>query len=879
MDESTTDPARRPRAPVIERDTTLTDLDRALGAAVVGRGQLVFVAGEAGIGKSTVVEAFLERHRRDVVVCVGACDNLSAPGPLGPLHDMATMNSDVAALLEVDSRHELFVGLLGLLLVPGRPTILVLEDVHWADAATLDLLRFLGRRVGRTHALVLATYRSDEIGTTHPLRTVLGDLATVPAVARHTLVPLTPEAVAELATGVDVDAVELHRRTGGNPFFVTEVLAHPDAAVPDTVRDAVLARFAQLDEGARPVAEVASIVPQAIERNLLDVVADAAAHDVDACVQAGLLRPVDPDRLAFRHELARLAVESAVMPARRRELHERVTRALIDRDDPNASRIAHHADAAGNADIALRYAAMAGEQAIRRGAAKQARDQWARALRHADGLAPAARADLLSSFADAAALSGEAHEALAAATEMVGLRREVGDPRRLGAALHEFAAACWNAGDGPAAHRAIDEAVELLRPLGDTPELAEALSRAATISMLARHYDRSLAHGRSVIGLAEQLDEPRPLARALNSVGAVEILTGQYDAGERDLLRSIEVARAAGLDDLEVVGLSNLGSGFGEVRRYAAAERYLDEAVAFASARDQDPTTYYATAWLARVHFETGRWDEAASLASSLPIDDPGITPITTITALFVLGRLRSRRGDPGVEDALARAWELAVATADLQRLWPVAAARAEDAWLDGRSQDIRSLVVDTYRLAVELDHPWAIGELGALLWRAGELDAVDRGAFERGADPYRLQVDGRIDEAAAGWAEIGCPYEQADVLSDGDEAQQRLALEEFDSLGAGRAAARLRRQMRAAGIRRIPRGPRSATADHPAGLTPREAEVLALVADGLTNAEIGEALFISEKTAGHHVSSVLSKLGVGSRQEAAAAARRLLDA
>lgn len=854
---------------VVERSSTLTALDRTLEEAVAGAGSLTFVAGEAGIGKTTLVNAFVDRHP-DVAVLVGTCDNLSTPRPLGPVHDMAERSWEVAALFDRESRHELFVGFLEHLSTPGRRIIVVVEDVHWADAATLDLLRFVGRRVGRSHATVLATYRSDEVGSAHPLRAVLGDLATIPAVSRQTLVPLTAGAVAELAAGTDVDPVQLHQRTGGNPFYVTEVLADPGTVLPDTLRDAVLARYGRLGAGARRVLDLASVVPRAVERDLLDAVIDPSPQDVDECVSAGVLQVDDRGHFMFRHELARLAIASAVLPARRVELHGRIVEALLDRPAPSPSRIAHHADEAGDGDTVLAYAVLAADRAAERGAHQQASDQLARALRYVDRLSAARRADLLERYALASSRAAAWGQGLEQVEQAVALRRQLDDPLRLGDALRMQAALRYQAGRSPEAYESIDEALRVLEPLGESPELADALAGAVTLAMLARRYDDATALGGRAIELAERLDRPRALSAALDSVGAVELLTGQVEEGVAHILRSVEVARAAALDHEVARGLGNLGSGAGEVRLYDIAEPYLIQTIDYTTERDLDGPARYATAWLARVQFETGRWSQAADVLASLPRDHDGVATVTRLTALAVRGRLRCRRGDPGTDEALERAWELAAATDDLQRMWPVAAARAEQALLEGREDDIPALVLATYERAGRLDHPWAIGELGALLWRAGALDEGHRDGFERdAAEPYRLQVTGELSAAAAAWQDIGCPYEQADVLSDGDEDQQRQALELFHELGADPAAARLRQRMRAAGLRSIPRGPRPATAEHPAGLTPREVEVLELVAEGLTNAQIGESLFISEKTAGHHVSSILAKVGADSRHDA----------
>jgi AAA ATPase domain/Bacterial regulatory proteins, luxR family len=266
---------------LLERDACLDALDRALQDAASGAGRVALVSGEAGIGKTALVEWFAHERRGTVCVLWGACDALFTPRPLGPLHDMAAqMQGDVPAPLHSDAhRTAIFSAVLGAL--QEHPAIAVLEDVHWADEATLDLLRFLGRRIAHTAALLVMTYRDDELGPRHPLRTVLGGLATSPATRRVPLLPLTETAVRTLVGELAIDAAALHRQTGGNPFFVTEVLASAGGSLPPSIRDAVLARVARLSLSAQAVVQAAAVIGPRSEAWVLAEVTGAEPATAD----------------------------------------------------------------------------------------------------------------------------------------------------------------------------------------------------------------------------------------------------------------------------------------------------------------------------------------------------------------------------------------------------------------------------------------------------------------------------------------------------------------------------------------------------------------------------------------------------------------------
>ena len=854
---------------LLERGTFLSSLEGWLAEARDGHGCLVWVGGEAGIGKTSLVRAFCDRHGPDARVLWGTCDALRTPRPLGPLLDIAReAGGELAGLAAAEpTRQRLFGAFLDLLETGGRPVVAVVEDAHWADEATLDLLVFAGRRVAGTPAMVVVTYRDDELGPGHPLRTVIGDLATARRVHRLELPALSREAVVTLARPQGIDGDRLYQATGGNPFFVTEVLGASSPELPPTVRDAVLARAARLSPVARGALDAASVVPDRVEPALLEAVAGAGAAAVDECVAAGMLRD-DGRSLRFRHELARLAVEQAVPAGRRVELHRQLLAHLVatTRDDP--ARLAHHAEEAGMAGAVLEHATAAAERAAALGAHRQAVGHYALALRFAGGLAPRRLAELLERYAAECGHTDRAAEALDASERALACWRQEGDQEREGALLARRCWYLWGVGRSVEALESAATAVAVLEAAPEGPALATAYTQLAYMRMLAREIPGAIEAGGRAVELAERYGQHEQLSRALNAVGSAQWFSDP-DQAPLTLGRSLEVAREHGYDQLAAIALGNLGSGAGEIRRYAMADRWLRDAIAWAAERDLDATRRYAHAWLARCHFEQGRWSEAGMAVAALTAEGLAMPP-SRIVALTVLGRLRSRRGDPDARRPLEEAWELAVRTGDLQRTWPVAAGRAEHAWLGGQPAAVPELVAEPYELACRLGHEWAIGELGFWLWRAGELSGPPAGA----ASPWALQIGGDWAAAAAAWRELGCPYESALALADGTaEGDLLAALEQLERLGARPAADAVAARLREQGVSRRPRRPRRATLANPAGLTARELDVLALLGGGLRNADIAGRLHISEKTVDHHVSAILAKLGVHSRHEATQAA------
>lgn len=864
---------------ILERESFLRDLKRWLDEAAAGQGRLAFVAGEAGIGKTVLVRVFVQSSEGLARVAVGGCDPLSTPRALGPLLDMAeTLGGAVRRTIESGAVQErLFRAVLATLGDRGQPVVLVLEDVHWADGATLDLVRFLGRRITGARGMVVATYREDEVGPRHPLTAVLGDLATSEGVRRMTLPPLTPGAVEVLARGSALDAAELHRLTGGNPFFVTECLAGGSSrAVPVTVRDAVLARVSRLSEPAQRLLDAASVVGAEAD---LDTLQSAAGEDIagiDEVLSSGILRAGER-AVSFRHELARQAILTAVPPQRAERLHRKVLDALLGRADADPARLAHHAEAAADGSAVFTFALAAGKRAAALGAHREAAAQFARALRFADSLPPQERAALLEALADQCWLTDQLDQAIAADQEAMRVWRTLGDRPREAQAHLRLARTFVRNGRNADAEQASLTALEILEPLGPSQALGAAYRTRAMLLMMDRQNVTAVNWGTRAIALAEQFEDRETQILAHNFVGSALILSGQASAGRRYLERSLALAQEADLPDLVAWTYWNLGSASGEVFDFPTAEPALIEGMAYCVEHDLDTAHAYMQAWQALVKLYQGRWTDAEPHARAV-LARPQTAATSRIMALIALGRGLVRRGDPEGVKTLDGALALALPTGTLQRVAPIRAARAEAAWLAGNPSGTVEEARAAYELALGRAHPWFTGELAYWLWRGGALASPP----EPCAEPFALQISGQWAAAADAWTRLSCPYEAARALADApDEGPLRKALEMFKQLGARPMATIVARRLREAGVRNIPRGPRPATRAHPAGLTSREIEVVALLAEGLRNPEIARQLYVSAKTVDHHVSSILAKLGVRSRAEVVKEALRLglLDA
>jgi DNA-binding CsgD family transcriptional regulator/tetratricopeptide (TPR) repeat protein len=854
-------------AGLLERDAELRRLRETLRGAGQGRGSVVLVSGEAGIGKTSLVRAFAREASGSARVLVGACDDLVTPRTLGPFRDMAggTGGPLAEAVEEVAGRDAVFGAVHQEL--AGRPTVMVVEDVHWADDATLDVLRYLAWRIPALPSVLVLTYRDDELGDDHPLRRVLGALASQ-EVPRLVLAPLSAGAVQELSGGRGADTGAVLAATAGNPFFVTEVLANPGVEVPATVRDAVLARLGGLSEPTQRALELLSTVPGRVERWLVERLLDDPAA-LDEAERRGVLE-ADPGHVWFRHELARRAIERQLTSGARVACNRRVLAELARRPGVELSRLAHHAHRAGDPEAVIRHGLAAAREAAGAGAFSEALAHYELVLGWSGQLPGEQLATVLEESIWVLYNLSRFDQAVTRAGQVVGLRERTGDPATLGQALTTLSRMRYMVNDPGGSEEAATRAVALLEPLGDRPRLARAYTYLAAIMKLTDRLDEAIARARQALELGERTGQQDVVAHSLNYLGYALLDLGDPE-GAAHLRRSAAVARAAAHYEYTQRAYTNLVEGLYRLGRFSELDGPLADGLAYAREYGFASHEYNLEAHRCMLLTLRGRWDEAeAGLRRLLAADDPGVLASFGLSAL---GRLLARKGDPAAGALLERAWATATRTNSVQAIALAGIARVESAWLAGDHRAAADLArVPLERTAGRGGERYH-GELLRYLARCGHPVTAPAGC----PPEFALGIGGDWRGAAALWRSLGAPYEHAlELAGSGRQPELLAALATLDGLGAQAAATLARRQLRRLGVTHLPRRPRPGTRANPAGLTDRQLEVLGLLAEGLTNAEIADRLVVSVRTVDHHVAAVLAKLNVTSRREAVRAAGRL---
>ena len=852
---------------LIERDPELAILAQRLAALCTGSssGGSVLLSGEAGVGKTTVLSAAARRADRRTDWLWGTCEPMLSPTPLGPLVDWLDRMPPTLAAAVRAGRHaaEVLSGVLSMLRDSTKPTVLVVDDAQWADSATLDLLRYVGRRIESTSALLILSYRDDALGSDHPLLSVVSGLPARSCV-RLALSPLSRAGVAEMARRAGRSARGLYNVTQGNPFFVTELLAGNPESLPASVRDAVLARVAPLPTEARNVIELASISPTPLEGDVVDTVIAAPRGSIDMCTNAGLLE-VDGGAVRFRHELARRAVEASLSTGRASALHAAVFEALSVRGTP-VVRLVHHASRAGLQAAVLALAPQAASEAAQASAHRQAAALYALALEHAADLPLAEQAALHVAHALECQHVQRVDDATVSRRAALALHRKIGDRLGEGRDLYELAVIAQYREGSQSALPYVHAAIEVLESIGATIDLAVAYGAKAQMHLNDGTSQSASEWGRRALSLLEGQEGAHECrAYALNTVASAQLRSQDMPEAWVLLDHSRDIALEHGLESHAARAFFQMASLSLLHRRYAAVEVACERGLAYCESHDLD---VYQVPFHVRHGYallETGRWDAADALIATVQqtaaISGLDASQLSSLRQLIDLrlGRERSQRYWDELIDG-----ERAIAVVHWFSPLPVGCCEA--AWLRGDDAQVQRIATDAFELAVQSAEGWRIGQLACWLQRAGG----DRPQIEQALPaPCALELEGDVRAAALAWAALGCVYQQALALLGGDAADLRQALALLDQLGAAPAARIARRRLRALGVRNVQRGRSTRTRVDPLGLTAREREVLELLAQRLSNRAIAERLHRSERTVENHVAALLDKLDVASRNEA----------
>ena len=859
---------------VLERDAELGRLERCFErVASSGSGIVAFIGGEAGVGKTTLARELCDRRTQGERILQGGCEPLLAPRPFGPFIDLAeAIGGEFAGLIDEGAKpHAVAGALLHELKESDTPSLIVLEDLHWADEATLDVVRLAARRLAGVGVMMLVTYRNDQLGPWHPLRTLIGELGASQTIVRMSLMPLSLEAVKLLAEPLDGDAEMLYRRTGGNPFFVSELLASAGYTLPENVADAVLARAARLSPRCRRLLEAIAVAGPHADLWLVDRLGGPATEQLAECIESGMIVSTG-DAIAFRHELMREAISSAIKDHDKRALHAAALDALTEPPwgEPDLARLAHHANGCGDPDAVMRFIAPAAARAGKLGAHREAAALYERALAYGHALPLAVQAQLREQRAAECYFVADFEAAAPEQEQALTCYQQLGDELRQAGALSWLSNLVWQTGSVSDAQPMAIYAVEQLERLGAGRELVTAYSQVAQLKLAAEAPGEAREWALRAWRLADEIGRPRSIVAALTALGWVEFFVGD-GSGLAKLERSIEMAQAAGLAGEVTAAHVVVARTAARHRRYELAARHVRAGLEYCDGRDIDVWRYYLMAWQSKLELARGCWDEAARLAE-ICLGKP--CPFSRVHALVALGLVRARRGDPEAWAPLDEALATALPRCEFQWIVPVAVARAEAAWLECRPASIAAEIEPALDFPMRYGDPYAAA-VAYWSWRGGlESGLVAR---EDEQDPQLLEIAGEWAKASERWRILGCPYEAALARLGSDHPEPlSQALTELQALGARPAAAMVSRRLRERGVRSIPRGPHARTRQNPAGLTVRELDVLALLCDGLRNAEIARRLVVSDKTVDHHVSAILRKLDVHTRGEASAKAVRL---
>jgi DNA-binding CsgD family transcriptional regulator/tetratricopeptide (TPR) repeat protein len=849
---------------LIERERFIYLLQTTFENVAEGEGHCILLSGEAGMGKTSLVKAFCREHKNDCKIYQGTCDALFTPRPLAPLYDIASqIRSGLWGNSEnTEDRAGLFTAVFHELEKQGKPVLIVFEDIHWADEATLDFIKFLSRRINRIHCLFILTYRDDEIHSRHPLRNLLGQLSP-DSFTRLQLTPLSRPAVEKLALEKGYNGEDVYSISGGNPFYVNEILASYSPGVPDNIKDSILSVYNQQSERTKHVWEILSVAPGGFETRYLEKMDPSYITAIGDSLDSKILIQND-GMIFFKHELYRRAIESSLSLQLRVAVNKTILDLFLEsfKQNHENERIIHHAKNASAYELVEQYTPLAAAHAASVGAHIEASKLYLSAIENYLGTDKNKLIELYELYAYECYITSKNKDAIIYTTKSLNLWKEKNDQEKIGNCMWFLSRLWWFEGKHEKAESYAVQAVEVLDKQPSSKAKAMAYANMSKLKVSMDLISECIFWGEKAIAIAREVNDQETISNALNNIGSALMLDRSTQQKGIGLIRqSLEIALKNSYHEHAARAYTSIGNIGVSLKEYKIAKEALDEGLIYCEEKDIDSQKLYMLAYQARLNLETGNWKEAYSVAENL-LKNENLLPILKIFALAVLTTIKIRRGDNDALPLLLEAKTIAFETKELQRIIPALLPLLEYEWLTGESYIEEEVLSHTVNRIVELGRFSKKSRFYFWLWKVGN----DRLLTGKSNDENSITT---VMEHAALWEKWGCPYEQALALFEGNDADKKRALMMIKELGADAVYEKLKLEMRASGIKSIPRGMRTSTRSNAANLTGRELDVLKLLKEGLQNKEIAAGLFISAKTVDHHISSILFKLDVNSRAKA----------
>jgi DNA-binding CsgD family transcriptional regulator len=619
--------------------------------------------------------------------------------------------------------------------------------------------------------------------------------------------------------------------------------------------------------------QILSVIPSGLEAKYLEKLEPYYSEAIHNSLDTKILI-MNGQLISFKHELYRRTIETSLSPVIRRDINKRMLDILVENggQSKEMERIIHHAKNAGENEIVVKYSPLAAREAASVGAHLEAAKLYLTAIEYYQEKDKNALIDFYKAYAYECYLTNQVKEGIVYIRKALSFLELKNDILGMSTCLHLLSWLWWFDGNGKKAVESARKNIELLADQPVSSNTAMAFAHLGRLKMLSDKTDECLLWSERAMAIAKELADEKIICYTLNSMG--NMFAKNISTRKKGLeLSQQSMAIAVKINHEEYIGHAhaNLAANAVRMKDYENAKKILEAALQYLEERDIDLGTKYLLAYETRLALETGNWTKADSIVSNF-INNDDLPPIGKIGVLIVAASIRMRRGEDGALPFLLEAMDKALNTGEPQRIAPAMTAILEYEWITGQHVIEKPVLEDVINMIEQRGNIYENSAFAFWLFKARKQKLQLKEFFEG----YRTENESMALKASALWKQLGCPYEQAITLFEGSEDNKKEAIGIIQKLGADAIYEKMKFEMRASGIKSIPRGIRKSTKSNPANLTEREVGVLQLLKDGLQNKEIATKLFISPKTVDHHISSIFFKLDVNSRRKAVHEASRL---